>query len=298
MSIRYLPDSPPVFDTAKARARWAAAKADYLAGGGAPEVCERHGLSLRTFRWRARKEGWRRADQPAPFITPEPEPAPPAQDEPLVIPEAPEAPSGTPPETGQPPAPPLSTLEMVDKCWSMLQAAVAAGQLIQARGWLRLYKELKPLVPFTEIEAREAAESAAGEEDVALQLHCFSDPEPEPPEPEPEPEPAADLVRLTTQLAAVARQAEKAALRGDVAPLLHCFSAPESHAPPPADDAPPDAPAADAAPDPLPARDLARLIAALQAVTARAEQTLDAETARLPLHCFSPPESHHSGLGP
>ncbi|WP_262423223.1 hypothetical protein, partial [Brevundimonas denitrificans] len=65
-SIRYLPDSPPVFDTSKARARWAAAKADYLAGGGAPEVCERHGLSLRTFRWRASKEGWRRADQPAP----------------------------------------------------------------------------------------------------------------------------------------------------------------------------------------------------------------------------------------
>ncbi|GAD57974.1 hypothetical protein [Brevundimonas abyssalis] len=76
MSIRYLPDSPPVFDTSKARARWAAAKADYLAGGGAPEVCERHGLSLRTFRWRASKEGWRRADQPAPFIAPEPEPAP------------------------------------------------------------------------------------------------------------------------------------------------------------------------------------------------------------------------------
>ncbi|GAD58941.1 hypothetical protein [Brevundimonas abyssalis] len=292
MSIRYLPDSPPVFDTAKARARWAAAKADYLAGGGAPEVCERHGLSLRTFRWRARKEGWRRADQPAPSLAPDP--APPAQDEPLVIPEAPEAPSGTP----------LTTSQMVDKCWSHVQAAVAAGQLIQARGWLRLYKELKPLVPFTEIEAREAAESAAGEEDVARPLHCFSDPEPRTPEPEPpspsapEPDPTHDLVRLTTHLAAAARQAETAALGGDVAPPLHCFSAPESHQPPPADDPPPDAPAADAVPDPLPARDLARLIAALQAVTARAEQTLDAETARLPLHSFSPPESHHPGQGP
>ncbi|MBG7613669.1 hypothetical protein IWC96_00020, partial [Brevundimonas sp. BAL450] len=214
-----------------------------------------------------------------------PDPAPPAQDEPLVIPEAPEAPSGTP----------LTTSQVVDKCWSHVQAAVAAGQLIQARGWLRLYKELKPLVPFTEIEAREAAESAAGEEDVALQLHCFSDPEPEPPEPEPEPEPADDLVRLTTQLAAVARQAETAALQQDLAPPLHCFSAPESHQPPRADDAPPDGTAADAVPDPLPARDLARLIAELQAVTARAEQTLDAETA---LHCFSPPESHTPGQGP
>ena len=66
------------------------------------------------------------------------------------------------------------------------------------------------------------------------------------------------------------------------------FFRPEFHAPPPADDPPPDATAADAAPNPLPARDLARLIAELQAVTARAEQTLKAETA---LHCFSPPES-------
>ena len=288
MSIRYLPDSPPVFDTAKARARWAAAKADYLAGGGAPEVCERHGLSLRTFRWRARKEGWRRADQPAPFITPEPEPAPPAQDEPLVIPEAPEAPSGTPPETGQPPAPPLTTSQMVDTCWSHVQAAVAAGQLIQARGWLRLYRELKPLVPYAEIEARRAAPETSPETFPSPDL------QPEPPAPDP----AADLVRLTTRLAAVARQAETAALQQHIAPPLHCFSAPESHAPRPAADDPPDAPDADAAPDPLPARDLARLVAALQAVTARAEQTLDAETARLPLHSFSPPESHHSGQGP
>ncbi|MFN3816626.1 hypothetical protein, partial [Brevundimonas sp.] len=99
IKFRYLPDSPPVFDTAKARARWAAAKADYLAGGSGPEVCERHGLSLRTFRWRASNEGWRRADQPAPFIAadpPQPSPAPAAQDQTLVIPEAPQALSGTP----------------------------------------------------------------------------------------------------------------------------------------------------------------------------------------------------------
>ena len=163
MSIRYLPDSPPVFDTAKARARWAAAKADYLAGGGAPEVCERHGLSLRTFRWRARKEGWRRADQPAPVLAPDPgpppSPAPPAQDEPLVIPEAPEAPSGTP----------LTTSQMVDKCWSYVQAAVAAGQLIQARGWLRLYKELKPFARFEEIAAREARMEQAAAEHSAVE---------------------------------------------------------------------------------------------------------------------------------
>ena len=57
----------------------------------------------------------------------------------------------------------------------MLQAAVAAGQLIQARGWLRLYKELKLHVPFAETEARRAArEAEQAREAVALPLHCFS----------------------------------------------------------------------------------------------------------------------------
>ena len=75
MQTHHLPDSPPVFDADKVRALWAAAKADYLAGGSGPEVCERYGLILRTFRDRASKEGWRRADQPAP------EPAPAAQND-------------------------------------------------------------------------------------------------------------------------------------------------------------------------------------------------------------------------
>jgi hypothetical protein len=283
MQFHYLPGGTPVFDTAKARARWAAAKADYLAGGGAPEVCERHGLSLRTFRWRAKKEGWRRADQPAPSLAPDP--ALTEQNAPLVIPEAPEAPSGTP----------LTTSQMVDKCWSHVQAAVAAGQLIQARGWLRLYRELKPLVPFTEIEARdaqkarEAAENPAAEPDVARPLHCFSEPEPATPEPEPEPEPEAgpapppapapdptgDLARLATRLAAAARQAEKAALRPDLAPPLHCFSDGERHT----------------------SGDLTRLVADIQALTGKAERAITDEALALRLHCF-PDADDTPGQGP
>jgi len=207
-----VPPAPPRRLTGDAR-RWAAAKDEYLAGSPAEAVCRRHDLRLSTFRRHAQQQGWRRMDQPEPD-------APPAQDEPLVIPETPQVLSGTP----------LTTSQMVDTCWSYVQAAVAAGQLIQARGWLRLYRELKPLVPYAEIEARRAA-----------------------PETSPETSPEPDLQ-------------------------------PEPPAPDPA--------AADAAPDPLPARDLARLVAELQAVAARAE------TARLPLHCFSPPESHHSGQGP
>ena len=259
MQTHHLPDSPPVFDADKVRALWAAAKADYLAGGSGPEVCERHGLILRTFRDRASKEGWRRADQPAPDAPP---PAPAVQDKPLVIPDAPQALSGTP----------LTASEMVDKAWSHVQAAVAAGQLIQARGWLRLYKELKLHVPFAEMEARRAeAEPAAAPE---------APPEPPPPPPDPptspEPDPTGDLVRLTTRLAAVAQQAEKAACDPDLAPPLHCFSDPQCN----------------------PADDLANLVAELKALTGKAERALTDEALALPLHCFSDAERNAAGPSP
>ncbi|MBA4001674.1 hypothetical protein, partial [Brevundimonas sp.] len=85
----------------------------------------------------------------------------------------------------------------------------------------------------------------------------------------------------------------------NVAPPLHCFSAPESHAPPPADDDPIDAPATAAeAAAPISTSDLARLAAGLAAVAQQIEQAVHDEAVRLPLHCFSPPESHHPGQGP
>ena len=92
---------------------------------------------------------------------------------------------------------------MVETCWTHIQTAVAAGRVIEARNWMRLYKDLKPFARYEEIEAREArldreaadrraAEAAAEaeplvipeapsgavrDEDVALPLHCFSVPE-------------------------------------------------------------------------------------------------------------------------
>ena len=225
--------------------RWAAARDEYLAGSPAEAVCRRHDLRLATFRRRALREGWRRMDQPPP----DPAPAPPSQDDPLVIPEAPEALSGTPLTAGQ----------MVDKAWSHVQAAVAAGRLIEARGWLRLYKELKPFVRYEEIAAREArmereaterraAEEAADEEPLAI------------------PEAPSGAVR-------------------DVAPSLHCFSASESHASTPAD-------------EPISTSDLARLATRLATVAQQVEQAAHGEAVRLPLHSFSPEESHHPGQGP
>ena len=225
--------------------RWAAARDEYLTGSPAEAVCRRHDLRLATFRRRALREGWRRMDQPPPA----PAPAPPSQDEPLVIPEAPEALSGTPLTAGQ----------MVDKAWSHVQAAVAAGRLIEARGWLRLYKELKPFVRYEEIAAREARMEREATERRAA-------------------EEAADEEPL------VIPEAPSGAVR-DVAPSLHCFSAPESHASTPAD-------------EPISTSDLARFATRLATVAQQVEQAAHGEAVRLPLHSFSPEESHHPGQGP
>lgn len=170
MSIRYLPDSPPPSGLRKRAAVWAAAKADYLAGAGAPEVCERHGLALSTFRWRAKQGGWRRADQPfpepAPFIT-RPETAPPSQPEKSAMLPA----DSTPPSHGAPETSPQKTpqtaAEMAKSAWDASRAAVAAGRLIEARGWLRLHRELHAMAVQEQREkeqqarAREAAERRA-----------------------------------------------------------------------------------------------------------------------------------------
>ena len=88
--------------------------------------------------------------------------------------------------------PPLTAAQMADKAWAMLSAAVAAGRLIEARGWLRLYKDLQPFAreeAEAERRARMDCEAAAlkaltgkaertvADEALALQLHCFSDAE-------------------------------------------------------------------------------------------------------------------------
>ncbi len=227
MSIRYLPDSPPVFDTARARARWAAAKADYLAGAGGPEVCERHGLKLSTFRWRAKQEGWRRADQTAPFIAPDPAPDPALPPGPESAPESkpplqedsfamPPTPSQTPP-----PDAPLTATQMVDTAWAHVQAAFAAGRLIEARGWMRLYKDMKPIAR----EEQEAERRARMDREAAER---------------PAPPPRPPSSRLSTNALSILAAEVKALARltGDprtekaVRLQLDCFSDEESNAGP------------------------------------------------------------------
>ncbi len=251
MSITPVPTPPPARLTGDAR-RWDAARDEYLAGSPAEAVCRRHDLRLSTFRRRAREKGWRRKDQ-------EPE-APPPQHAPLVIPDA-------PPGAIRDGAP-LTAAQMVDKAWSHVQAAVAAGRLIEARGWLRLYKDLKPFARYEEIEAREARMEREAADRRAAEAADVAAPE----------APAEDRL--------VIPEAPSGAIRDETVGLpLHCFSAPESHAPSPADEDPETA-------GPISTSDLLRLATRLATISQQVEQAAHDEAVRLSLHCFSPAESH------
>ena len=212
--------SPPRRLTGDAR-RWTAARTEYLAGADPEVVCRRHDIRTATFLRLAGEQGWRR---------PDPAPAPAVQDDPLVIPEAPQ-PSG------------LTAAQMADKAWAMLSAAVAAGRLIEARGWLRLHKELQPFVR-EEAEAerrarmdRDAAAlravEEAPEEAVAPPLHCFSPSEcntPDQPDaPARQGEVAPSLHCFSPLECNGARSVTASGDRDDLALQLHCFSRPESN---------------------------------------------------------------------
>ena len=212
--------SPPRRLTGDAR-RWTAARTEYLAGADPEVVCRRHDIRTATFLRLAGEQGWRRPDS---------EPAPAVQNEPLVIPEAPQ-PSG------------LTAAQMADKAWAMLSAAVAAGRLIEARGWLRLHRELQPFVREEAAAERRArmdrdaaalrAVEEAPEEAVAPPLHCFSPSEcntPDQPDaPARQGEVAPSLHCFSPLECNGARSVTASGDRDDLALQLHCFSRPESN---------------------------------------------------------------------
>ena len=248
MSIVRTPPAPRRRPSQSARA-FAAARAEYLAGAEPDAVCRRHDIRLAYFLRIAGEQGWRRPD-PAQPAAPDPAPAP--QNQPLVIPEASQASSGTPK--------PLTAAQMADKAWAMLSAAVAAGRLIEARGWLRLYKELKPFAreeADAERRARMDREAEQAREAVALPLHCFSSSE-------------------CNDASPVAASSDS----DDVALQLHRFSPPECNKPS-------SAPGVTAPPDTLPGK----------ALSDRTQDGCDDHLAS-PLHCFLRRESNNAGPDP
>jgi hypothetical protein len=76
------PDDTTEGHRLRTRTIWAVAQYDYLQGDTAEQVCDRYGLAITTFRDRARKEKWRRMDQPEPPL-PSVEEEDPADDEPV-----------------------------------------------------------------------------------------------------------------------------------------------------------------------------------------------------------------------
>lgn len=153
----FLP-SPPSSGRPRGDAVWSAARADYLAGGSASEVCERHGLSLSTFRWRARNEGWRRADQPetpidAPFVDLEPDDDDwtPRPYDPFGLEQSGDREldrvdplKSFPSRDDDSPTADIheTPLQLAELAWAHAARAVRRGRMIEARGWTRLYREL------------------------------------------------------------------------------------------------------------------------------------------------------------
>lgn len=102
---------------------WERAREAYLGGMSAPEVCERFQLGRSALRERARKESWRRADQPEPDIELDPDLDDDLDDD----------------------APAPSPAEMAELAWRRAARAAKAGRLQESLGWTRLCRQHREL---------------------------------------------------------------------------------------------------------------------------------------------------------
>jgi len=93
---------------------WAEARADYLTGFTAEEVCRRHDIGLSALRKRARREGWRRHDQADPAV---------AEDDLEIFED-------------------LEPTDLVEMAWRRLAAAIARGRGADAARWQRIHADL------------------------------------------------------------------------------------------------------------------------------------------------------------
>lgn len=95
---------------------WDHARREYLAGVTARTVCQRWGMSLSTFWLHARVGGWRRMDQPACDVTPEPGEYHPDDD--------------------------VSFADLADEAFLNVRRALGMGRASEASTWLRVYDKL------------------------------------------------------------------------------------------------------------------------------------------------------------
>lgn len=109
---------------------WDQARADYLAGIPAEEVCRRHDLGLSALRARARRHGWRRADQPDPEI----------EDDDLDD------------------YADADLNEMVDVAWRRVARALDRGASTEAARWMRIHEALHARAQAEATAARKEAD--------------------------------------------------------------------------------------------------------------------------------------------
>lgn len=111
------PDHTPEGHRIRARTTWLLARYDYLQGDSAEQVCDRYGLKVSTQRDRARKEGWRKIDQPDPD---------PVEDE---IDDS-----------------PVDCEAMADEALTRVRAALRRRRPAEAASWMRVHEKLSAVV--------------------------------------------------------------------------------------------------------------------------------------------------------
>jgi len=118
------PPDAPAGQALRSQATWDLARRDYLAGSSRTQVCDRYGLNPSTFAGRARREGWRKADQPDPPPVPDDDPE--ADD-------------------------PIDCAALAEDALVRVRRALRLGRAGEAASWMRLHEKL-----LARLEAEEA----------------------------------------------------------------------------------------------------------------------------------------------
>lgn len=127
------PRAAPRGRTVRSPETWALARRDYLDGDSAEQVCDRYGLNLSTFNDHARRDGWRKCDQPDP---------PPASDD-------------HPDEDG-----PVDCAALAGDALVQVRRALRKGRAGEAASWMRLHEKLLARQEADDARARRRAQVA------------------------------------------------------------------------------------------------------------------------------------------